>query len=317
MSDPTLRGIFVWHELMTTDVKSAAVFYSKMTGWKAQTSPQDPSYTLFLSGKQQVAGLMTLPPDAAAMGAPPSWLVYIGTADADGTVREAVSLGGKVLKAPADIPTVGRFAVLQDPQGAAFAVFTPVPGAQATAPPESAYSWHELVTTDYRAALTFYQRLFGWEQLQAQDMGPAVGLYQMYGWGGKAVGGMFNQPKGMAGPPSWIPYIRVADAKRVAATVKTLHGQIVNGPMEVPGGDWIAQGVDLQGAFFAVHSAKSVAAAKKKPAKAKPPARRAAAKPKRAARAKAKPKKTAKRAAKAAPRRRAKSKKKTASRKRR
>ena len=99
------------------------------------------------------------------MGAPPNWMTYIGTPNVDDTARQASSLGATILKAPADIPTIGRFAVIQDPQGAAFAVFTPsgAPASDAT-PTIGDFSWHELATTDAKAAFTFYQRLFGWEE---------------------------------------------------------------------------------------------------------------------------------------------------------
>ncbi len=282
MPDATIRGRFVWHQLMTTDTKSAAGFFAKVVGWKTQPFAQDPSYTMFVAKGRPMAGLMVLPEDAVAMGAPPSWTTYIGTPNVDETARQAAALGGKVLRQPADIPTVGRFAVIQDPQGAVFAAFTPAQAAPPDAPPTVGdFSWHELSTSDWRAALTFYQRLFGWEETSAMEMGPEMGTYQMYGWKGKTLGGMFKKPAQMPGPPSWLPYIKVTDSKKAAAAVKELGGRVVNGPMEVPGGDWIAQGVDLQGAMFAVHSAKP--AEPKKPARPKAAKRRVARKPVRKA----------------------------------
>jgi predicted enzyme related to lactoylglutathione lyase len=189
------------------------------------------------------------------------WLPYIGTPNLDDTVRQAERRGGKVLKKPADIPTVGRFAILQDPQGAIFAAFTPLatqnPSASDAPPVIGDFSWHELPTTDWSGALAFYRALFGWEETESMDMGPGMGTYQMYGWKGRTLGGMFNKPKESPGPPAWLSYIKVTDAKKAAATIKELGGQIINGPMEVPGGGWITAGLDLQGAGFAVHSAKA------------------------------------------------------------
>jgi len=107
----------------------------------------------------------------------------------------------------------------------------------------------------------------------------AMGTYQMYGWkGGQMLGGIFNKPKEAPGPPAWLPYMKVADAKKAAATAKRLGARIINGPMEVPGGSWIATGIDLQGAMFAVHSAKP-APKGGKPGKAKSARRAAASKP--------------------------------------
>jgi uncharacterized protein len=260
MANATVRGRFMWHELMTADTKSAASFFSRVVGWKTQAWEHDPNYTMFVANGRPMAGLMLLPEDAKAMGAPPSWFTYVGTPDVDETARQAASLGGKILKPAAAIPTVGRFAVIQDPQGAVFSAFTPAQAPQSDSEPTIGdFSWHELATTDWRAALTFYQQLFGWEGISSMDMGPEMGTYQIYGLKGKTLGGMFNKPKQMPGPPSWLPYIKVADSKKTAETIKMLGGQVVNGPMEVPGGDWIAQGVDLQGAMFAVHSVKPVA----------------------------------------------------------
>jgi predicted enzyme related to lactoylglutathione lyase len=278
MANATVRGRFLWHELMTADTKSAASFFSKVVGWKTRAWEHDPSYMMFVAIGRPMAGLMLLPEDAKAMGARPSWVTYVGTPDVDETARQAASLGGKVLRPAADIPTVGRFAVIQDPQGAVFSAFTPLQAPQSdTEPTIGDFSWHELPTTDWRAALTFYQQLFGWEPISSMDMGPEMGTYQMYGLKGKTLGGMFNKPKQMAGPPAWLPYIEVADSKKAAVAVKKLGGQVVSGPVEVPGGGWIAQGIDLQGAVFAVHSAKHVAT--KKAAEATPAKRDATRKP--------------------------------------
>ena len=74
-----------------------------------------------------------------------------------------------------------------------------------------------------------------------------MGTYQMFGWAGQPAGGIFTKPAQMPGPPSWLAaYIKVPDSKKTAASVKKQGGKVINGPMEVPGGDWIAQGMDLQ-----------------------------------------------------------------------
>src|SRR5439155_25807275 len=217
MSDTTPRGRFVWHELMTTNTKSAADFFSRVASWTPQPWGEDRSYTLFMAGGRSMAGLMALPESARAMGVPPSWTTYISTPNVDDAARQVVSLGGKVVKGAADIPTIGRFAVVQDPQGATFALFTPSGGsAPPDAPALGDYSWHELLTTDWRAALSFYKQMFGWEETGSMDMGPGMGTYQMFGWNGRPRGGIFNKPSQQPGPPSWLPYIHVSDSKRTA-----------------------------------------------------------------------------------------------------
>jgi uncharacterized protein len=314
MSNTDIRGRFVWHELMTTDPQAAAAFYSKVLPWKTQPSGM-PDYTLWVAGKTQTAGLMAQPESARQSGAPPSWLLYIGTPNVDATAADAERLGGKVLKAPADIPTVGRFAVLSDPQGGAFAVFTPAGSPAGT--PASDFSWHELATSDRQAAMTFYSQLFGWTAGPAHDMGPA-GIYQLIEHGGAQIGG-FYKLMDASKPPHWLTYIRVASADRAAAAAKAAGGQVINGPMEVPGGSRIAQILDPQGGAFAVHelakpAAKATGAAAQAPAKSRATSKKAPAKSAAARKSAARP---AKRAAAKAKKRPAASKpvKKSAARK--
>lgn len=274
-----VRGHFVWHELLTTDTESAADFYRTVAGWKPEAWPADPTYTIWLTRDGPMGGLKSLPEDARRMGAMPNWLPYIGTEDTEVAVWEAQRLGGKVIKNTAAIPTVGTFAVLQDPQGAVFAVLEPEQAPEPTWPPKLGdFSWHELATSDRDGAFRFYSALFGWEKTSSFDMGPD-GIYQMYGWKGRELGGMYNKSKDMPAPPHWISYIRVTSAPVVAETAKSKGARIVVGPMEVPGGDWIAAGLDPQGAEFALHSTKP--AARKKPAPGK---KKAAGKKKPAAR---------------------------------
>jgi predicted enzyme related to lactoylglutathione lyase len=285
MSNADIRGRFVWHELMTTDTDAAAAFYSKVVPWKTQDSGM-PSYTLWMAGKTQVGGLTGLPSDGGdSSSTPPHWIVYIATPDVDATVAAAERLGGKVLKGATDIPNMGRYAVLTDPQGATFAVYTP-PGA----PPDGAdsaggggpgeFTWHELATTDQGAALDFYVELFGWEKGEAHDMGGMV--YQLIQVGGAEVGGIFTL-QAPSSPPHWLSYVRVTDCDKATNVAKAAGGRILNGPMEVPGGSWITQIEDPQGGAFAlVEAAKAAArkpAAKKSSGKAKATAKADAAQP--------------------------------------
>src|SRR5207247_2376254 len=172
MPAPSLRGRFVWHELMTTDPDAAARFYPAVTGWKVQTWEHNPAYRLWTMGGAPMAGLMALPDHSRRMGTPPAWLSYVGVPDVDATVRQATSLGARTYAGPQDIP-VGRFAVLADPQGATFGLYKPsqqpVRGNDAAI---GDFSWHELATTDYKAAWAFYRALFGWEPRESIDMGP-------------------------------------------------------------------------------------------------------------------------------------------------
>jgi predicted enzyme related to lactoylglutathione lyase len=190
---------------------------------------------------------------------PPHWLNYIGTPDVDATVRQAVELGGKVVTPAADVPRVGRMAVLQDPQGAMFAVSARIERVRWKEPQIGDFSWHELLTSNYQTAFDFYSKLFGWEKMEAMDMGPQ-GIYQIFGAGGHQLGGMFTPGPGALPPggPQWLPYILVRDARKTAEATKELGALIAHDPTEVPGGDLVFTGVDRQGALFAAHSKKRV-----------------------------------------------------------
>jgi uncharacterized protein len=303
MSDG-MKGQFVWHELMTTDAKAATGFYSKVAKLKTKPAPFEKTYTMLVGSGQPMGGLMVLAGDATATGTPPSWLTYIGTGDVDETARKAETLGAKVIKSPAPVPDGGRFAILQDPQGAVFAVYATSQVQSGNAPstniPLGHTSWHELATTDHAAAFSFYQQLFGWNTTSSMDMGPQ-GVYRMFGPAGakNPFGGMYTKAPGSPGGPNWLPYLKVADARPATITAKKNGAKILNGPMQVPGGGWISMGIDPQGVMFAVHSVAP-------PAKAAPApkAKKAAAKKKPAPKKKAAPKRKAKAAKKkAAPRR--------------
>jgi hypothetical protein len=282
MSHVEVRGRFIWHELMTTDPSAALLLYPRVVGWEVNPSLQDPSYTLMTLGGVPRAGVMRLPEEAAAMGAPPNWTSYIGTPDVDATARQSEDLGGKVLRSPMDIAGVCRFAILQDPQGAVFAAFQSLgfPTPDST-PGRGDFSWHELASSDSESAFEFYAALFGWERTESMEMGP-MGVYQMFGHGGPSVGGMYTVPRDLGVPSHWLPYALVADSHRAAAAMEAGGGRVISAPMQIPGGDWVAKLVDPQGAVFAVHSLQAetaTAAPARKEAKRAAAPRRTAAKP--------------------------------------
>ena len=299
MSNAEIRGRFVWHELMTTDTDAASDFYSRVVPWKAEDSGM-PSYSIWMSGKVRAGGLMALPENDGP-ATPPHWIIYVGTPDVDATVEAAEKLGGKVLKPAADIPNVGRFAVLSDPQGAAFAVFTPssMPAEEGVLPSGGVgdFTWHELATTDPDAALSFYTELFGWSKGAAHDMGDMT--YHIVTLDGKDVGGVYKA-RDNSTPPNWLSYVRVADASKAASAVKSAGGRVLNGPMEVPGGSWIVQVLDPQGGAIALVEAAQTARGESD-AEAAPPKKAAKKTVKKAAKKAAKKAPPAKAPAKAAP----------------
>ena len=254
----TLLGRPLWYELMTTDMKAAQAFYGTVVGWATapfDASPQ-PYATFNRSGNVPVAGVMNKPAEVAA---PPFWAMYVGVPKLEDAAAHIARLGGNECSPVIDVPTVGRMQMMTDPQGAAFYIYEP---ASADQSPERAAeigeaSWHELMTTDAPAAMRFYKDVFGWEPSEAMDMGD-MGTYQMFNRPHGMIGGMMNKPPEMADvPPNWQIYFRVPDINAAVERIKANGGQILNGPMEVPGGDWIVNAMDPQGAAFSLHAKKA------------------------------------------------------------
>lgn len=254
----TSHGRFCWYELMTTDRAAAQAFYAKVVDWGTQDMPMPGMvYTMFKAGEQPVSGLLDLPEAARKMGAPPAWIGYVAVDDVDGATTKAKSLGAQVHVPPTDIPNVGRFAALGDPQGAIISLFkgsgsddTPLPRQDMT----GGIGWHELYATDWEKAFAFYGEMFGWQKADAMDMGE-MGTYQIFKSGDVSLGGMMNKPKQMP-VPAWQYYLNVADIDAATARVTSSGGQVMMGPIQVPGGDWVIHGRDPQGAVFALFGKK-------------------------------------------------------------
>jgi predicted enzyme related to lactoylglutathione lyase len=263
MADQSVRGRFVWHELVTPDADAAHAFYGKAIGWKPQPWEEDASYVMFAAQRGPIGAAV------AGNGSPSHWLPYIGTADIDATIELAKQKGGSVVKDVETMSSGSRHAVLQDPYGARFGVYESAEDYGKITPPQPGeHSWHELVSTDHEGAFDFYAALFGWENIAEHDMGE-MGKYLIYGVGDARFGGMLTMTSGPQ--PNWLSYVHVKDVNQTAKKVKSAGGQVINGPMEVPGGDWIVVAVDPQGAMFAAHAtAANMKKSEKKERKVKP-----------------------------------------------
>jgi hypothetical protein len=254
----TLLGRPLWYELMTTDIRAAEAFYTHVVGWTPAPFDGAPQpYTMFnRGGDVAVAGVMARP---EGMDAPPFWAMYVGVPKLEDAAAGVRRLGGAELSPVIDVPSVGRMQMVQDPQGAAFYIYEP---ATTDLPPEVGAevgegSWHELMTTDPEAAMRFYTGLFDWQPSETMDMGEA-GKYYMFNRPHGMIGGMMKKPAELAHVPSnWQIYFRVADLNAAVDRITALGGQILNGPMEVPGGDRIVNAMDPQGAAFALHEIKA------------------------------------------------------------
>jgi len=248
---------FSWYELMTLDTAAAKDFYGAVIGW--QTQQWDAAdYTMWIAPSGPIGGLMTLPDQAKAMGAPPHWMGYLSVPSVADVAARAAELGGRVYVPPKDLPDGARFAILADPSGASFGVHQSAPGAPAMAERGNGlgeFSWGELMSADPAGAWRFYSTLFGWVSSGSMDMGPEMGSYEMFTThaGGNSMGGMMKLPPGVP-MSSWLHYANVKDVPATIAAATARGARLLHGPTDVPGGGQIATLMDPQGAAFAVYA---------------------------------------------------------------
>ncbi|MFN2974339.1 VOC family protein [Terriglobus aquaticus] len=250
---------WIWYELMTSDPKGAAKFYSDVVGWKVEPFPGSANGTEYLVGSvgdRGVVGIMSMPPTVPP-GMPPNWTGYIHTQNCDETAKAVTEAGGSVKFGPLDLPDVGRIAAVADPEGGVFNLLQP---GRTDAPPRpeswvaGSVSWCELHSNDEKN-LDFYVKQFGWDKVNAMDMGEH-GVYQTFTSNdSRETGGSLRKgphEKGM--PTYWLYYISVDGIDAAVGRINGGGGSVLMGPHEVPGGTWVAIGKDPQGALFALHS---------------------------------------------------------------
>lgn len=257
---PTQCGGWIWYELMTPDPEGAKAFYEPVVGWQMTTGDAGTNGYGFLTAPDgaMVGGVLRLTDDMSQNGARPGWIGYLDVADADASVRDIEAAGGKCLMPPQDIPMAGRVAMVADPGGAPFYVMKPQPpeGAEGQSTAFRADStighcgWNELMAADAARETRFYTERFGWSLPEPMDMGE-YGKYQFIAHDGVTIGAIMGLMPG-APTPMWNHYFWVPGIAEAKGRIEAGGGQVVNGPMEVPGGGWIVQGVDPQGAFFSL-----------------------------------------------------------------
>ncbi len=255
------QGDFIWYELMTPDAAASSDFYSAILDWEVGDQPD---YREIKASEGYVGGMLPITPEMAAGGCRPAWVGYIAVEDVNASTEAITNAGGHVLMPGREMEGVGRFAMVTDPQGAPFYIMKPIPPADdpyatslafaAERPMMGHCAWNELMTSDKDTALTFYNKQFGWVKDGDMDMGP-MGKYDFIRHGVQ-IGAMMNRPPEMP-VSAWTYYFRVGDIDKACETVKAKGGQVVNGPQEVPGDDWCVNGVDPQGAFFALVGKKN------------------------------------------------------------
>lgn len=248
--DGYATGQVSWVDLVTTDPAAAREFYRALFGWDYEIGPAETGhYTMCLLGGRAAAGMNGDPSERLA----PAWTTYFSVDDLDGVFAGATALGATPLMGPIEITGQGGVAALTDPAGAVVGMWRPGghPGAQVRDEP-GALVWHELVSRDLGAAVTFYGELFGytWEDV---DTGPGGPEYRTFALDGTTVGGMMAMDDGWPAdiPAHWMPYFGVSDADTAADAAERAGGQ-VSVPPTTTGFGRFAVLTDPQGAVFTV-----------------------------------------------------------------
>lgn len=245
---------FVWHDLNTKDLEGSTKFYGELFDWTFEGE----GYLHIKAGDEMIGGIRQL---AATESQPTSWLGYLGVDDVAATVTSITGHGGRVFMPTTKLENVGTFAVTADPTGAVFAPWTSARAGEdverTELPKPSTFCWDELVSTDPKAAVAFYEKVFGW-QGRALDMGNGT-TYTLLDRPGvtnpkgepQSAGGVMQSPPGV--PHSyWIAYVGVDKCNKVAVRAKELGAEIMVGPQDIPNVGRFACFTDPQGASLAI-----------------------------------------------------------------
>jgi hypothetical protein len=249
---------FIWYELMTPDLDAAKAFYDAVVGWNIEAQSQFPNGYRMIGRSDGgfAGGVLPLNDEMQQHGARPTWLGYLYVDDVDATAAAVERAGGKTFMAPFDIPNIGRVAMVADPSGAPFYIMKPIPPEGQPDAQSDVFSvdqpqrvrWNELSTTDPEGAVDFYRGQFGWGQEGDMDMGE-MGKYRFIQNGPTTIGAIMQKPPQL--PVSlWTYYVGVDDIDRAVGAIKSGGGQVLNGPMEIPGGEFALNAMDPQGAPF-------------------------------------------------------------------
>ena len=248
------QGDFIWYELMSRNADAAQVFYSGLLGWQfADSGMPGLDYRIGSMGDVPVIGLMNLTDEMLENGAYPQWTGYISVNDVEDSVKRACKSGGGLLMEAQDVEGVGRFAFVTDPQGVPFYLMTASGDTSHSyakyQPADGHCAWNELLSTDPDASKQFYCELFGWQKADEMDMGD-MGMYEMLRQDDYLIGAIMKKPSEVP-TPLWNYYFRVADIDTATTYASANGAHVLHGPTEIPGGEFITQGLDPQGALFA------------------------------------------------------------------
>lgn len=260
-----MAGGYIWYELLTTDADGSKAFYDSVVGWDIASGSDFPGGYRMIgrSDGKMAGGVLPLNDEMQAHGARPMWIGYIHVEDVDAKAAAIKADGGQVHMEPFDIPNVGRVAMVADPVGVPFYIMKPAPPADQPDAVSDVFDpvkaerfrWNELATTDQDGAVDFYTRHFGWVQDGAMPMGE-MGEYTFIQHDGTAIGAIMRKMP-QSPTSAWTYYIGVDDIDRAVGAVRDGDGTILFEPMQIPGGEYSAGGIDPQGAAFGLVGPRS------------------------------------------------------------
>jgi hypothetical protein len=221
------NGVFTWYDAMSTDPAATRAFYSALFGWSVTETggPLGASF-VFACGGVPVAGLIPLDPD---LGYPTHWLSYVSAADVEATAGRAMAMGGAVLHPPADIPGVGRFTVLADPEGSLLGVIRLFDPPAADRRAMGGFAWNEVLCPD-EGVRRFYAGVFGYAVVPL-ELGP-IGTYWLFEADGAEQAGLSRADDAI--PGYWLPYVRVPDVDAAVAAARVLGAKVRSAAMTLP-----------------------------------------------------------------------------------
>jgi uncharacterized protein len=251
-------GTIVWYDLLTRDSDAAWAFYGGLFGWsRNQTDRPAGPYTMIRLHDRNLGGIVPLKPGDSF---PSHWVGYVSVTDIEACCRAASDAGGRVPIPPTDIPGIGRFAVILDPQGAAISPFQWETSSSSSRPEGTGtFCWTELLTPDTRGAGEFYRRVFGWEVRPGRP--GAFGPYWIFRSDGPAVAGMVQRPADTEYPTRWLPYVRVEGLTGIAARAGQRGGGVLLPVTPITDEGHFAILTDPSGAVFGVFESEARAGA--------------------------------------------------------
>ena len=244
-------GTFAWFSLMTHDTDKATAFYCDLLQWSTTEYdiPGHGKSLIYVASGLNFGNPVSLDADDTN---PSHWIPYIAVSDTDKSIEQAISLGGSERVPAFDIPTIGRTAVISDPVGTPFHLFTPAnleDDLKMTGKASGQICWVELIVDGPDEVIPFYQTLLGWTVSEPQPMNG--GEYYGLDICGDKLGGIMKRPPGVAQmPPIWIPYMTVVNIEESTSRVTELGGQVHIANMNIPDTGIFSMCQDPTGASF-------------------------------------------------------------------